>query len=71
MGVKEILIERAINKGAQLERAKAEEKAQTVVGNLIVKLDLSDEQAAVIADVSLDFVKKVRSGLKVVMTIEK
>ena len=35
-----------------------------VVENLILKLGFSDEQAASIAEISLDFVKKVRSELK-------
>jgi len=41
-----------------------QEKSHAVVENLILKLGFSDEQAASIAKLSLDFVKKVRSELK-------
>jgi endonuclease III len=38
-------------------------KSYNVVENLIMKLGLSDEKAAEIAEVSIDFVQKVRSAL--------
>ncbi|MNY69117.1 hypothetical protein D3C86_2070070 [compost metagenome] len=42
------------------------EKNHDVVENLIVKLGLSDEQAAEIAEVSISFVKKVRKELEAI-----
>ncbi|ANI88884.1 hypothetical protein A9P82_06000 [Arachidicoccus ginsenosidimutans] len=42
-----------------MEKGKAE-----VVRNLIIKLGFTDAQAADVAEVSLDFVKKVRASLK-------
>lgn len=44
-------------------RGEAKGKAE-VVENLIVKLGLSDEQIAEVAEVTLDFVKKIRASLK-------
>ena len=41
-----------------------EEKGLEVVTNLIVNLGLPDEEAAVIAGVSVNYVKGVREGLK-------
>ncbi|ANI88885.1 hypothetical protein A9P82_06005 [Arachidicoccus ginsenosidimutans] len=46
-----------------MEKGKAEGKAE-VVRNLIIKLGFTDAQAADVAEVSLDFVKKVRASLK-------
>jgi hypothetical protein len=43
-------------KGRQEEQVK-------VIKNLIVQLGLSDEQAASIAEVSIDLVKTIRAGL--------
>ena len=40
-----------------------ESKSYEVVKNLIVKMGLSDEQIADVAEVSLEFVEKVRSVL--------
>ncbi len=40
------------------------EKSRNIVENLILELGLSDETIARIADVSLDFVKSIRAGLK-------
>jgi hypothetical protein len=41
-----------------------EKKSRVVVENLIVKLGLTDEQAAEVAEVSLDYVKTLRAELK-------
>ena len=41
----------------------AAQKSEEVVRNLIVDLGLMDEQAAKIANVTIDFVRKVRAGL--------
>lgn len=38
-------------------------KSYDVVENLLIKLGLSDEKAAEIAEVSIDFVQKVRADL--------
>lgn len=52
-------------RGEARGEAKGEsKKSHTVVENLLLELGLSDEQAAKIAEVSVDFVKKVRAGLK-------
>ena len=76
MGIEELLLERAKNQGLEegLEKGleqgmekgfeKGEEnKSHAVVANLISH-GFSDEHAASIAEVSLDFVNKVRSELK-------
>ncbi|HWV74747.1 MAG TPA: PD-(D/E)XK nuclease family transposase [Pseudosphingobacterium sp.] len=44
-------------------REATEKKSYDVVENLITKLDLSDEKATEIAEVSVDFVQKVRADL--------
>ncbi len=44
-------------------RKGAEDKSFDVVKNLLLKMNLSDEQAAEIAEVPVDFVKKVRKIL--------
>lgn len=58
MGVIEVL-------KMQERRDAVDEKSHEVVENLIIKLGLSNEQAADIAAVSLSFVKKVRKELSV------
>jgi len=45
-----------------VQEAREEEQVK-VIKNLIVQLGLSDEQAAGIAEVSTDLVKKIRAGL--------
>ncbi len=45
-----------------VEKTKLEDKTEFVT-NLIVKLGLSDEQAADVAEVTVDFVQKVRASL--------
>jgi len=57
MGIEELLLDRAKKEGI-------EEKGHEVIENLIVKLGLSDEQAAEIANVPVEFVSKVRTALK-------
>lgn len=69
MGIEELLLDRAEKKGLEkgiekgLEKGK-EEKSHTIVENLIIKMGLSDEQAADLAEVSLEFVAEIRSALK-------
>jgi len=68
MGIEELLLERAKNQGLEqgMERGfeKGEEnKSHAVVVNLISH-GFSDDQAASIAEVSSEFVKKVRSESK-------
>ncbi|HWV71115.1 MAG TPA: hypothetical protein VN040_05350 [Pseudosphingobacterium sp.] len=46
-----------------LYRKGEAKKSYDVVENIIVKLGLSDEKAAEIAEVSIDFVQKVRADL--------
>jgi ribosomal protein L10 len=57
MGIEEMVLERAKKEG--LEKGKTE-----VVKNLILKMAMTDAQAADIAGVPVDFVKKVRKKLK-------
>ncbi|HEU0228746.1 MAG TPA: hypothetical protein VFQ86_13485 [Arachidicoccus soli] len=54
-------LEEGMEKGLQkgIQKGKAE-----VVSNLIVKMGMTDAQAADIAGVSVDFVKKVRRKIK-------
>ena len=47
-----------------LYRRGEEKKSHAVVENLILELRLSDEQAARIAEVDVDYVKKIRAELK-------
>jgi hypothetical protein len=52
-------------KGEAKGETKGEEKkSHAVVENLIMKLGFTDEQAADVAEVDIDYVKKVRAGLK-------
>lgn len=64
MGVKEILLDRRKKEGIELgiEKGRQEERFE-FVERLIEKLGLSDEQIADVANVSMDFVKKVREEL--------
>ena len=61
MGVIEVIKRQERQQGRQQERLEV--KTQTT-RNLILKLDLSDKQIADVAEVSVDFVKKVRASLK-------
>ncbi|WP_036603066.1 hypothetical protein [Olivibacter sitiensis] len=63
MGITEYLLDRAKKEGSEKERAKAEAEKRNIVANLIQQLGLDDEAAAGIAEVSIDFVQKVRSDL--------
>jgi predicted transposase YdaD len=60
MGIEELVLHRAEQKG--IEKGKAEGKAE-VVANLITRLGLSNEQAAEIAGVDIDFVARVRKEM--------
>lgn len=56
--------EKGIEKGIEKGEIKGkEQKSRAVVENLIVKLGLSDEQTADVAEVSIDYVKEVRFAL--------
>ncbi len=61
MGIEQLLIE---TEKKRSEKKGEEKKSYDVVENLIMKLGLSDEQAADIAEVSVDFVRNVRSALQ-------
>ena len=61
MGIEELLLEKARHDGLQKGRI---EKDKQTVRNLILKLDLPVEKIAEVAEVSIDFVKKVRSSLE-------
>ncbi|TAN01560.1 MAG: hypothetical protein EPN39_01805 [Chitinophagaceae bacterium] len=65
MGIEEMVLERAKKEGLErgLEKGR-EAKSYEVVRNLIERMTLTDAQAADIAGVSVDFVKKVRRKLK-------
>lgn len=57
-------IEIGIEKGEAIGIEKGEaRKSHHIVENLIVKLSLSDEQAADVAEVSVDFVKNIRQEI--------
>jgi len=64
MGIEELILHRAEQHGIEkgVEKGKAEGKIEEV-RNLIVKLGLTDEQAADIAGVTAAFVKAIREGL--------
>jgi len=57
----DFLYKRGENKG--LEKGE-EKKSRSVVENLLSELGLSDEQAARIAEVPLEYVAKIRASLK-------
>ncbi|WP_316813768.1 hypothetical protein [Pedobacter heparinus] len=65
MGIMEAVREQILDEGIEkgIEKGEAR-KNHTFVENLIVKLGLSDEQAADVAEVTVDFVAKVREELK-------
>lgn len=65
MGIEEMVLERAKKEGLEkgLQKGKAEGKAE-VVSNLLLKMAMTDAQAADIAGVAVDFVKKIRRKLK-------
>jgi len=56
MGIQELMLDRATKQGEQ-------KKSRDVVENLLSKLGLSDEQAAEVAEVSIEFVQKIRAQL--------
>ncbi|RQP17748.1 hypothetical protein [Parapedobacter defluvii] len=60
MGTTEYLLDKAERKG--VERG-AEAKSYKVVANLIQQLGLDDAAAAGVAEVPVDFVRKVRADL--------
>ena len=64
MGTREYLLDKAEQRGIQKERAKAAAEKSTIVRNLIEELHLENDAIARIAEVSLDFVQKVRAGIK-------
>ena len=57
---KDFLYRKGEAKGETTGEAK---KSHAVVENLIVKLGFTDEQAADVAEVELDYVKKIRAEL--------
>ena len=63
--IKKIEREEGFEKGIEKGIERGIEKGkQDVIENLIVKLGLSDKQAADIAEMPVSFVKKVRASLK-------
>lgn len=60
MGIEELMLDRATKQGIQKGEQK---KSRDVVENLLSKLGLSDEQAAEVAEVSIEFVQKIRAQL--------
>ena len=65
MGIREMVLERAKREGLEegLEKGKLQGKIEEVK-NLLLKMAMTDAQAADIAGVPVDFVKKVRRKLK-------
>jgi len=68
MGVIEVVKrqerEQGLQQGLQQGLEQLEEKNYKVVANLIQQLGLDDQSAAEVAEVSVDFVRKVRAGLE-------
>ena len=65
MGLKEFILdrERRIARKEALEEAR-EEKNSTFTQNLITQTDFSDEKIATLANVELEYVKKMRTSLQ-------
>ncbi|MCL4638413.1 MAG: hypothetical protein M5Z89_05430 [Olivibacter sp.] len=60
MGIEELMLDRATKQGIQ----KGEQKSKSqVISNLLEKFGFSIEQAAEAADVSIEFVQKIRAKL--------
>lgn len=60
MGIEQLLIE---TEKKRSEKKGEEKKSYDVVENLILDFGFTDEQAAKVAEVSIDFVHKVRADL--------
>ena len=65
MGLKEFILdrERRIARKEALEEAR-EEKNSTFTQNLITQTNFSDEKIATLANVELEYVKKMRTSLQ-------
>ena len=63
MGIEELLLEKARHDGLQKGLQKGFQKDKQIVRNLIIKHGWTDEQITEVAEVSVDFVKKVRASL--------
>lgn len=64
MSTYDLLIRKGLRQGIEQGIAKGtEQKGYAVVANLILQLGLDDEAAAGVAEVSIDFVRKVRADL--------
>ncbi|MDX3915365.1 MAG: hypothetical protein QHC79_17610 [Pseudosphingobacterium sp.] len=60
VGIEELMLDRATKQGIQ----KGEQKSKSqVISNLLEKFGFSIEQAAEAADVSIEFVQKIRAKL--------
>lgn len=57
-------LQQGLEHGLQQGLQQLEEKNYKVVANLIQQLGLDDQSAAEVAEVSVDFVRKVRAGLE-------
>ena len=57
-------LEKGLAKGKAAQARREEKKCRTIVENLILELGSSDEQAARIAEVSVEYVKNVRAKLR-------
>ncbi|MGV8094276.1 MAG: hypothetical protein AB2L24_20650 [Mangrovibacterium sp.] len=57
MGIEELLLDRAEKQGIEKNRRK-------IIRNLMTHTDFSDEQIAKLADVSKEYVQKLRRSLK-------
>ncbi|MGK9119076.1 hypothetical protein [Olivibacter jilunii] len=61
MGIEELMLDRATKRGVKQGEQK---KSRNVVENLLVKLSLGDKETAELADVSIEFVQKIRAKLE-------
>ncbi|QNL48125.1 hypothetical protein H8S90_15065 [Olivibacter sp. SDN3] len=68
MGIEELLLDRATKQGIQKgerkgERRGEQKKSREFVENLLLEFDFTDEKAAQAAQVSIEFVQKIRAQL--------
>jgi len=64
MGIEELMLDRAAKQGVQRGVKQGEQKkSREFVENLLTKFDFTVEQAAEAAEVSIEFVQKIRAQL--------
>jgi len=72
MGIRELVTQLIEERGIEIGMEKGQEKAKaTMITNLLLKTDLSLQQIAELAEVSIDFVIEVKNNLPSTTTIDK